>query len=141
MTIELPKKSTRTAKKTNFVMSIKDKRRMETAFVSIANSADKDARKDDKVQREACQAVGKTLDEWAGRMNDVNPDLVEDFFFQFGCFATVTDRKKILKHALAPEGVAERIEAQLESWKAEAEAERVAAEAVTAAAGKDRTGE
>jgi hypothetical protein len=139
MNIELPKKSTRTAKKTNFVMSTQDKRRMETAFVSIAKSADKDARKDDKVQREACQAVGKTLDEWAGRMNDVNPDLVEAIFFQFGCFATATDRKKILKHSLAPEGVAERIEAQLESWKAAAE--RAAAEAATETPGKDRTGE
>tara|TARA_R110001599_G_scaffold343377_2_gene565919 strand:+ start:549 stop:965 length:417 start_codon:yes stop_codon:yes gene_type:complete len=124
---ELPKKSTRKAKKTNYVMSEKDKRRMETAFVSVAYSADKDARKDDKVQREACQAVGKTLDEWVARMNDVNPDLVEEIFFQFGCFATATDRKKILQHALAPEGVGERIEAQLESWKADDEAERAAA--------------
>lgn len=141
MTNELPKKSSRTAKKTNFVMSEKDKRRMETAFVSIANNADKDARKDDKVQREACQAVGKTLDKWAARMSDVNPDLVEVFFFQFGCFATATDRKKILKHALAPEGVAERIEAQLESWKADDEAERAAAKAATGTSDKGRTGE
>jgi hypothetical protein len=141
MTNKLPKKSTRTAKKTNFVMSEKDKRRMETAFVSIANSADKDARKDDKIQRDACQAVGKTLDEWGACMNDVNPDLVEEFFFQFGCFATATDRKKILKHALVPEGVAERIEAQLESWKIEAEAERAAAKAATETSGKDRAGE
>lgn len=141
MTNELPKKSTRTAKKTNFVMSEKDKRRMETAFVSVANNADKDARKDDKIQRDACQAVGKTLDEWCARMNDVNPDLVEEFFFQFGCFATATDRKKILKHVLAPEGVAERIEAQLESWKTEAEAERAAAKAAAETSDKDRTGE
>ena len=139
MTNELPKKSTRTAKKTNSVMSEKNKRRMEAAFVSVANSADKDARKDDKVQREACQAVGKTLDEWVARMNDVNSDLVGEIFFQFGCFATATDRKKILKHALTPEGVAERIEAQLESWKAEAE--RAAAEVATGTSGKDRTGE
>ena len=137
MTNELPKKSTRTAEKTNFVMSERDKRRMETAFVSVANSADKDARKDDKVQREAGQAVGKTLDEWAARMNDVNSDLVEEIFFQFGCFATATDRKKILKHAQAPEGVAERIEAQLESWKTEAEPERVASKAATETSGKD----
>ena len=123
MTNELPPKSARTAKKTNFVMSEKDKRRMETAFVSVANNADKDARKDDKIQRDACQAVGKTLDEWCARMNDVNPDLVAEFFFQFGCFATATNRKRILKHAHLPAGVEARIAAQLEAWKA-SEAEK-----------------
>ena len=108
---------------------------------TVHNNTDKDARKDEKVQREACQAVGGTFDEWAVRMKDVNPDLVGEIFFQFGCFATAADRRKILKHALLPEGVAERIEAQLDAWKAEAEAERVAAEAAKETSGKDRTGE
>ena len=141
MTNELRKKTTRTPKKSNIVMSAKDKRRLEAAFVIIANNTDKDARKDEKVQREACQAVGGTFDEWAVRMKDVNPDLVGEIFFQFGCFATAADRRKILKHALLPEGVAERIEAQLDAWKSEAEAERVAAEAAKETSGKDRTGE
>lgn len=141
MTKKLPKKSTRKVNKTKFVVTEVMQRRMETAMSTVARYADMDARKDDKTQREARAAFAATLDVWIDCMMEENPESIEDLFFEFACFATSTNRKRILKHAQTPEGIVERIDAQLESWKAEAEAERAAAEAATETPGKDHKGE
>jgi hypothetical protein len=141
MTKKLPKKSTRKVNKTKFIVTEVMQRRMETAMSTVARYADKDARKDDKTQREARAAFAATLDVWIDCMMEENPESIEDLFFEFACFSTSTNRKRILKHAQTPEGIVERIDAQLESWKAEAEAERAAAEAATETPGKDRAGE
>jgi len=141
MTKKLPKKSTRKVNKTKFIVTEVMQRRMETAMSTVARYADKDARKDDKTQREARAAFAATLDVWIECLMEENPESIEDLFFEFACFATSTNRKRILKHAQTPEGIVERIDAQLESWKAEAEAERAAAEAATETPGKDHKGE
>tara|TARA_R100000935_G_scaffold33263_1_gene53744 strand:+ start:1874 stop:2299 length:426 start_codon:yes stop_codon:yes gene_type:complete len=141
MTKKLPPKAARKSKKTKFVANEQMNRRMQSAMSSIAAYADKDARKDDKTQREARAAFAATLDVWIDCMMDQNPEAIEDLFFEFGCFATATNRKRMLKHSIAPEGIDERIEAQLVIWKADAEAERAAAKAATETSGKDRTGE
>ena len=127
MTKKLSKKSSRKVNKTKFVMTEAMQRRMESAMNTVARHADKDARKDDKTQREARAAFGATLDVWIDCMMDENAEKIEDIFFEFACFATATNRNRMLKHAQTPEGVANRIDAQLELWKAEDEAERAAA--------------
>ena len=48
-----------------------------------------------------------------------------------GCFATATNRRRIFKHAKAPEGVVEKVQEQVELWKIE-EAEVKAAAAFDA---------
>jgi hypothetical protein len=139
MTKKLPPKAARKSKKTKFVANEQINRRMQSAMSSIAAYADKDARKDDKIQREARAAFAATLDVWIDCMMDQNPEGIEELFFEFGCFATATNRKRMLKHSQAPESIDERIEVQLESWKTEAE--RAAAKAATETSGKDLTGE
>ncbi|KAA0909959.1 hypothetical protein FLO80_19065 [Aquicoccus porphyridii] len=121
-------------------------RRMEAAFATVGRTADKVARKDDKIQREAREAFANTLDIWLDWLSEENPEQIEEIFFEFGCFGNATSRRRLLKHALAPEGVGERIDAQLEEWKAEEEAAKAAAQSEAAAkegekAGKEVTAE
>ena len=141
MTKKLPKKSTRKVNKTKFVVTEVMQRRMETAMSTVARYADKDARKDDKTQREARAAFAATLDVWIDCMMEENPESIEDLFFEFACFATSTNRKRMLKHAQTPEGIAERIDVQLEIWTAEDDAERATAELAANASGDDHKGE
>ncbi|WP_278921639.1 hypothetical protein [Pseudophaeobacter profundi] len=130
MTKTLMPKTTRKTHTANFVLTDSMNLRMASAIKSIAHHADKDARKDDKIQREARAAVAATLDTWIDYMLENDPERVEDLFFEFACFATATNRKRMLKHAQAPEDVAERAEVQLEQWKADAEAKKSASDAL-----------
>ena len=72
-------------------------------------------------------------------MLENDPERVEDLFFEFSCVATATNRKLILKHAQAPEGVGDRIEVQLAQWKADAEDKKSAPDA--SASDENRTGD
>ena len=127
--ILLPK-TTRKIQTTNFVLSDTMNRRMASAMITVARHADKDARRDDQIQREARAAVAATLDTWIDYMLENDPERVEDLFFEFACFATTTNRKRMLKHVQAPEDVAERVEMQLEQWKADADAKKSASDAL-----------
>ena len=101
--------------------------RMEKAMISIGNIAGKQARKDDKVQREARLAIAETFDAWIDWLEEEAPDQIEEMFFELGCFATASNRRRMFKHAKAPEGVAERAQEQVDQWKAEEEAAKAAA--------------
>ena len=127
--ILLPK-TTRKIQTTNFVLSDTMNRRMASAMITVARHADKDARRDDQIQREARAAVAATLDTCIDYMLENDPERVEDLFFEFACFATTTNRKRMLKHVQAPEDVAERVEMQLEQWKADADAKKSASDAL-----------
>lgn len=132
MTKILMPKTSRKTQTANFVLSDTMNRRMASAMITVARHADKDARKDDKIQREARAAVAATLDTWIAYMLENDPERVEDLFFEFACFATATNRKRMLKHVQAPEGVVDRIEMQLAQWKADAEAKKSASDALVA---------
>ena len=58
----------------------------------VANTAeiiaDMQARKDDKIQREARLAIAETFDAWLDWLEETAPEQVEDVFFELGCFAT-----------------------------------------------------
>lgn len=127
--ILLPK-TTRKIQTNNFVLSDTMNRRMASAMITVARHADKDARRADQIQREARAAVAATLDTWIDYMLENDPERVEDLFFEFACFATTTNRKRMLKHVQAPEDVAERVEMQLEQWKADADAKKSASDAL-----------
>lgn len=94
---------------------------------SIGNIADKQARKDDKIQREARMAIAETFDAWLDWLAETAPEQIEETFFELGCFASATNRRRMFKHAKAPEGVAERAQAKVDQWKAEEEAAMAAA--------------
>ena len=96
-------------------------------MISIGNIAGKQARKDDKVQREARLAIAETFDAWIDWLEEEAPDQIEEMFFELGCFATASNRRRMFKHAKAPEGVAERAQEQVDQWKAEEEAAKAAA--------------
>ena len=109
---------------------------MEKAMISIGNIAGQQARKDDKVQREARLAIAETFDAWIDWLEDEAPDQIEEMFFELGCFASATNRRRMFKHAKAPEGVANRAQEQVDQWKAEEEAARAAAKAEAASGGE-----
>lgn len=121
----LSQKPARKPRSSQFEMTSAMEARMQKAMVSIGNIADKQARKDDKIQREARLAIAETFDAWLDWMEEAAPEQVEDVFFELGCFATATNRRRMFKHAKAPEGVAERAQEQVDRWKAEEEAAKV----------------
>ncbi|GGM00295.1 hypothetical protein GCM10011534_22660 [Pseudooceanicola nanhaiensis] len=118
----LSQKPARKSRSSHFEMTPAMQARMQKAMVSIGNIADKQARKDDKIQREARLAIAETFDAWLDWMEETAPEQVEEVFFELGCFATATNRRRMFKHAKAPEGVAERAQEQVDRWKAEEEA-------------------
>ncbi len=123
----LSQKPARKPRSSQFKMTPAMEARMHKAMVSIANVTDKEARKNDKVQREARMAIAETFDAWLEWMEETAPEQVEDVFFELGCFANATNRRRMFKHAKAPVGVAERAQEQLDRWKAEEEAAKAAA--------------
>ena len=123
----LAQKPARKARPSQFEMTPAMQARMQKAMASIGNIADKQARKDDKVQREARLAIAETFDAWLDWMEETAPEQVEDVFFELGSFATATNRRRMFKHAKAPEGVAERVQEQVDQWRAEEEAAKAAA--------------
>ena len=124
----LSQKPTRKPRSSQFAMTPAMEARMQKAMVSIGNIADKQARKDDKIQREARTAIAETFDAWLDWLEETAPDQIEDVFFELGCFATATNRRRMFKHAKAPEGVAERAQEQVDQWKAEEEAAKATVE-------------
>jgi len=102
-------------------------REIAKANARVAVVAEKVTRKDEKVQREARLAIAETFDAWLDWMEETAPEQVEDVFFELGCFATATNRRRMFKHAKAPEGVAERVQEQVDRWKAEEEAAKAVA--------------
>ncbi|MBR9762423.1 MAG: hypothetical protein GYB53_02500 [Rhodobacteraceae bacterium] len=123
----LSQKPARKPRSSQFEMTPAMEARMQKAMVSIGNIADKQARKDDKVQREARMAIAETFDAWLDWLEETAPDQVEEVFFELGCFATATNRRRMFKHAKAPEGVAGRAQEQVDQWKAEEEAAKAGA--------------
>ncbi|MBC58124.1 MAG: hypothetical protein CL814_14490 [Confluentimicrobium sp.] len=123
----LAQKPARKAHSSQFEMTPAMQDRMQKAMVSIGKIADKQARKDDKVQREARLAIAETFDAWLDWMGESAPEQIEEIFFELGCFATAANRRRMSKHAKAPEGVAERAQEQVDRWKAEEEAAKAAA--------------
>lgn len=123
----LSQKPARKPRSSQFEMTSAMEARMQKAMVLIGNIADKQARKDDKIQREARMAIAETFDAWLDWLEETAPEQVEDVFFELGCFATATNRRRMFKHAKAPEGVAERAQEQVDRWKAEEEAAKAAA--------------
>lgn len=123
----LSQKPARKPRSSQFEMTPAMEARMQKAMASIGNIADKQARKDDKVQREARIAIAETFDAWLDWLAETAPEQVEEVFFELGCFATATNRRRMFKHAKAPEGIAERTQAQADQWKAEEEAAKTAA--------------
>jgi hypothetical protein len=123
----LSRKPARATQNVKFEMSTAMQARMEKAMISIGNIAGKQARKDDKVQREARLAIAETFDAWIDWLEDEAPDQIEEMFFELGCFATATNRRRMFKHAKAPEGVADRAQKQVDQWKEEDEAAKIAA--------------
>lgn len=123
----LSRKPAHATQNAKFEMSPAMQARMEKAMISIGNIAGKQARKDDKVQREARLAIAETFDAWIDWLEEEAPDQIEEMFFELGCFASATNRRRMFKHAKAPEGVAERVQDQVDQWKAEEEAVRAAA--------------
>ena len=124
----LSQKPARKPRSSQFAMTPAMEARMQKAMVSIGNIADKQARKDDKIQREARTAIAETFDAWLDWLEETAPEHVEDVFFELGCFATATNRRRMFKHSKAPEGVAERAQKQVDQWKAEEEAAKAAAD-------------
>ncbi|MFT6091857.1 hypothetical protein [Sulfitobacter sp.] len=133
---KLTRKPARAIQKAKFEMSPSMQARMEKAMISIGNIAGQQARKDDKVQREARLAIAETFDAWIDWLEDEAPDQIEEVFFELGCFATATNRRRMFKHTKAPEGVAERAQEQVDQWKAE-EKFAISAEATITAAETD----
>ena len=123
----LSRKPARKSPSSQFEMTPAMEARLAKAMASIGSIADKKARKDDKVQREARMAIAETFDAWLDWIEDAAPEQVEEIFFELGCFASATNRRRMFKHAKAPEGVAERAQAQVDQWKAEEEAVKAAA--------------
>lgn len=139
MTKTIPtKKNRKSSKEVASPMSPELLRSIETANARIANVAGKVARKNDKIQREARQAIADTLDDWIAWMADEDPPRVEEFLFEIGCIASASNRRRLLKHAQMPEGVSERVEEQVEAMKEAEEQERAEAK-TTSAAGDDKT--
>ena len=124
----LSQKPARKPRSSQFEMTPAMEARMQRAMVSIGNIADKQARKDDKVQREARMAIAETFDAWLDWLEETAPEQIGEIFFELGCFATATNRRRMFKHSKAPEGVAERAREQLDQWKAEDEAAKETAD-------------
>jgi hypothetical protein len=129
MTKLLPSKKTRNErKKATMTMSPALKKTMENSYVRVATVADKEARKDDKIQREARIAIAETLDEWLAWMAGEDPAQVNDLFFELGCLASATNRRRLFKHAQLPDGVTELVQEELDRAKAEEEKAKAEAE-------------
>lgn len=128
----LSQKPARKPRPSQFQMTPAMQLRLEKAMASVGNLADKQARKDDKVQRDARMAIAETFDAWLDWLEETAPEQIEEMFFEIGCFATATNRRRLFKHAKAPEGVAERAQEQVDRWKAEQDAAKAAAEAEAA---------
>jgi hypothetical protein len=138
----LSQKPTRKPRSSQFKMTPAMQLRMEKAMTSVGNIADQQARKDDKVQREARMAIAETFDAWLEWLEEAAPEQIEEAFFELGCFATATNRRRLFKHAKAPKGVAERAQEQVDRWKAEEEAAKAeAAETAAAEAAARKNGE
>lgn len=128
----LSQKPARKPRPTQFQMTPAMQLRLEKAMASVGNLADKQARKDDKAQRQARMAIAETFDAWLEWLAETVPEQIEEMFFELGCLATATNRRRIFKHAKAPAGVAERAQEQVDRWKAEEEAAKAAADAEAA---------
>lgn len=129
MAKSLPQRAARKTRKNEVKMTPAMDRAMKITMTRIASIADKEARKDDKVQREARLAIAETLDAWLEWTAEADSNQAEEFFFELGCFATATNRRRLFKHIQMPDGVIERIQEQLDRWKAEEEAAKAEAEA------------
>lgn len=121
-------KPTRKPSTPAFEMTAAMQARMETVALQIGKLADKSARRDDKIQREAALAIANTLTTWFDHLIANDPDRIEEFFFEVGCFATATDRRRMFKHNMKPDGVEDRVQEQLDEWQAQADAAKAAAE-------------
>ncbi|WP_417607408.1 hypothetical protein [Primorskyibacter flagellatus] len=133
----LSQKPARKPRSSQFQMTPAMELRMVKAMASVGSLADKQARKDDKVQREARMAIAETFDAWLEWLEENAPEQVEEMFFELGCFATATNRRRLFKHAKTPEGVAQRAQEQVDRWKAEEEAAKAAAEVEAAQSAAD----
>ncbi len=123
----LSQKPARKPRKPQFEMTPEMQRHMDRAAARVGALADKEARKDDKIQRQARTAIVETFDAWLEGLEDEAPEQVEDMFFELGCLATATNRRRIFKHDKAPAGVAERVQKLIDRWKVEEEAAKAAA--------------
>lgn len=128
----LSQKPARKPRSSQFQMTPALQLRMAKAMASVGNLADKQARKDDNVQREARRAIAETFDVWIEWLEENAPEQVEEMFFELGCFATATNRRRLFKHVRTPEGAAERTQEQVDRWKAEEDAAKAAAEEAAA---------
>lgn len=121
-------KPTRRTRQLKFEMTPAMQARMEAAAAQIGKIAEKTARKNDRIQREADKAMANTMTAWFEYLEENDPERIEQFFFEMGCFANATDRRRMFKHNMKPEGVEDRVQEQLDEWQAEAGAEKAAAE-------------
>ena len=134
MTKSFPlKKARKNRSKAGVNLSPALKRTMENSYMRVATVADKEARKDDKVQREARIAIAETLDEWLAWAMEEDPAQVEQLFFELGCLANATNRRRIFKHAQIPAGVSDKVQDELDRIKAEEEKAKAEAEMASAA--------
>lgn len=104
----LSQKPTRKPRTSQFELTPAMEARMQKAMVLIANVTDKEARKNDKIQREARLAIAETFDAWLDWLEDTAPKQIEEIFFELGCFATATNRRRMFKNTKAPESCSPR---------------------------------
>jgi hypothetical protein len=119
VTNALLNKPARKHRRVQFEMPPAIQARVAKAMTQVGEIADKQARKDDQIQREARVAIAETFDAWFDWAEDEAPKEADAVFFQLACCATAGNRRRMFKHANAPEGIEARVQKQLDSWKAD----------------------
>ncbi len=119
MTNALLNKPARKHRKVQFEMTPAIQARLAKAMTQVGEIADKQARKDDQIQREARAAIAETIDVWLEWAAENAPKEAGEVFVQFAYLATVSNRRRILKHALTPKGTEARVRELLNRAKAD----------------------
>ncbi len=119
VTNALLNKPVRKHRKVQFEMPPAIQARVAKAMTQVGEIADKQARKDDQIQREARAAIAETFDAWFDWAEDEAPEVAGEVFVQFAYLATAGNRRRILKHALTPKGTEARVRELLNRAKAD----------------------
>ncbi len=109
---KLPSRSPKRSRKARSISPSQSKQ-LERAMDRVARVASIVGRKDEVAQRNARLAIADTVEDWLDWLAEEDPQAAEDFYVELEILASASNRRRIQKHALRPDGVDERVEREL----------------------------
>jgi hypothetical protein len=119
MSKRMPQKPAKSISKTRAIAPMSPA--MHADMMKVANVAASMSQKEEAAQQAARKAIVDTIEEWIAFLAENHPEAVVEFYSEISMLATTTNRRRIAKHALMPDGIAADVEETLRVQK-EAEA-------------------